>query len=66
MKLVATSAGPNGEGWWSFQVRHPYKVVGVMPTNQQFFRTEFMYVYRAEQWDFLVVPLLEGPNALVE
>ncbi|KMT11051.1 hypothetical protein BVRB_5g111410 [Beta vulgaris subsp. vulgaris] len=48
---------------WSFQIRHPYKIMGVMPSNQQFFRTEFMYVYRAKQWDFPVVPLLEGSNS---
>ncbi|KMS97506.1 hypothetical protein BVRB_5g126390 [Beta vulgaris subsp. vulgaris] len=62
MKLVTMSAAPNGEGWWSFQVKHPYKVVGAMPMNRQFFHTEFMYVYRAEQWNLPVLPLLEGPN----
>ena len=49
MKLVVMSATSNGEGWWSFQVHFPYKIVGTMPSNQQHFRTEFMYVYHAEQ-----------------
>lgn len=33
-----------------------------MPSNQQHFRTEFVYVYQAEQWHFPITPLLEGPN----
>ncbi|KMS95497.1 hypothetical protein BVRB_007690 [Beta vulgaris subsp. vulgaris] len=62
MKLVVVSSRSNGEGWWSFQVRFPYKVVGTMPSNNHHFRTEFLYVYRAEPWDFPVVHLAEGPN----
>ena len=48
MKLVVMSATSNGEGWWSFQVCCPYKIVGTMPSTQQHFRTKFMDVYRAK------------------
>lgn len=37
MKLVIMSATSNGDGWWSFQARFPYKVVGTMPRTSSSF-----------------------------